>query len=127
MGNKAWGQRLKALRGDFTQRQFAAQIGVSLTSYVEYEKEARAPTLETLIRLQEVTGASLDWLAAGHSTEPNLNVQVLEGVIEAIELEVPDIDAKSRAKLVLLLYKDRMKAISSEPEVMVPAAGKIAS
>jgi transcriptional regulator with XRE-family HTH domain len=116
------------VRGDLTQRQFAGKIGVGLSTYVEYEKETRSPNLETLIRIHEATGVDMHWLAAGVSTPSNLDVQVLEGVIEAIELEVPDIDAKSKAKLVVLLYNDRIAALQREHGDGTPVErGKIAS
>lgn len=125
-----WPQRLKECRGGVSQGEFAAKLGVSRSAYVEYEKGSRSPNLETLIRLVEVTGRSLDWLATGVAAQqsaPQLDTDVLQQVIRAVQDEVPDIDALSKAKLISRLYKDRILALSKENEASPLSRGKEAS
>ena len=59
------GQRLKEVRGTRTQRDWAAELSLSLTMVGEYEKEMRVPRFDTVAFMAEKTGYSLDWIATG--------------------------------------------------------------
>ena len=52
----------KRLGRSFSQRDFAAMLGINRACYGSYERADREPTLETLAALRRVTGVSLDEL-----------------------------------------------------------------
>ena len=60
-------ERLKALRKqkDFSQQELAELAGVHYTHIGRYERGQAKPTTETLRRLAEVLGVSLDYLVDG--------------------------------------------------------------
>ncbi len=68
------GERLKSIRGEASQVEFADKVGVSLSSWRRYELGDRAPDAETLIALHERLGANPLW--------------VLRGVRESVEAEM---------------------------------------
>jgi transcriptional regulator with XRE-family HTH domain len=68
------GLKLKALRGDRNQADFAALLGLPVRTYIRYELGEREPPLETLTRIAKVTGSSIDWIAglASNASAPSL-------------------------------------------------------
>lgn len=58
-------QRLRLLRGDTPQRDFANNINISQSSYSVYEKGHRVPDALTLNRICEETGVTPEWLLMG--------------------------------------------------------------
>jgi len=60
-------KRLKALRKqkDFSQQELAERAGVHYTHIGRYERGQSKPTTETLRRLAEALGVSLDFLVDG--------------------------------------------------------------
>lgn len=106
------GQRLRQVRGNTSLIAFASQIGGNKTSWSLYENEDRWPDLELLIRVRDMTGISLDWLADGdeHQAPPApLDAEILTGIIRAIESETPNLDAASKAKLISAFYSQHQK------------------
>ncbi len=62
---RALGARVRALRGDILQEELARRIGISQGQLSKIESGRLAPTLETLVRLANQFGKSLDWIVAG--------------------------------------------------------------
>lgn len=58
-------ERLRILRGTLGQKEFAKRIGSSQTGVSAYEKGQRKPDYETLIRVSQEFGVTLDWLLLG--------------------------------------------------------------
>lgn len=56
------GKRLESLRGEMTQRQFAANLGIPLTSYTNWLIGPSSPKMEYLIQICTKLGVSSDWL-----------------------------------------------------------------
>ncbi len=58
------GQRIKELRlkAGRTQRDFGEMVGISSASVMNYEKGVKLPPLDTVIKIAETFGASIDWL-----------------------------------------------------------------
>lgn len=69
---------LKQLRkqNKFTQKDVAAQLGVSFQCYQGYEAGYRQPTPEMLCKLADVFEVSVDYLL-GRETQPNKNTALL--------------------------------------------------
>jgi transcriptional regulator with XRE-family HTH domain len=58
----ALGSRIKQLRGEQTQADFARQFRISQAQLSKYELGQTAPPLGLLIRLSKESGRSLDWI-----------------------------------------------------------------
>jgi transcriptional regulator with XRE-family HTH domain len=69
---------LKQLRkqNKFTQKEIAAQLGVSVQCYQGYEAGYRQPTPEMLCKLADIFEVSVDYLL-GHEILPNKNTALL--------------------------------------------------
>jgi transcriptional regulator with XRE-family HTH domain len=118
-----FGRRLRELRGEQSQADFATRTGINHTSYGLYERGARSPDLDFLIRLHKATGASLDWLA-GIRPAQDLSLNVLRSVVMVVEEETPNIDPESKAKLIFRLYSDRIKGQTLGTEADSPKVNK---
>ncbi len=59
---KAFPDRLKALRGNMKQAEFARKLGVAQNSYHRYEAGERVPDINVLSQMASVLGVSADWL-----------------------------------------------------------------
>jgi transcriptional regulator with XRE-family HTH domain len=62
---QAIGGRIRALRGDVLQKELALKIGISQGQLSKIESGRLAPSLETLVRLSNQFGKSLDWIVTG--------------------------------------------------------------
>jgi transcriptional regulator with XRE-family HTH domain len=62
---RAMGLRIRALRGDVLQEDLALKIGISQGQLSKIESGRLAPALETLVRLANQFGKSLDWIVTG--------------------------------------------------------------
>lgn len=62
-------QRLRELRGDKNQADFADSLGFKASAYGHYETGRREPSVDVILQIVEKTGTSLDWLL-GLSTAP---------------------------------------------------------
>jgi len=89
------GERMKAARQQarLTQQQVADAIQSTKASVSQYENDYYHPSLETLVRFSELTGASLDWLILGRETSMGYDRRIRdlpealkEYVIEALLL-----------------------------------------
>jgi len=69
---KAMIERVKLLRKQYAgsrgKSKFARALGISASTYSYYENN-RVPPIEILLKICEVTGADLQWLLTGSSTE----------------------------------------------------------
>jgi len=78
--------RLKTLRGELKQAEFARKVGIAQNTYSRYESGERIPDIEVLVRLAARLGVSTDWL---------LGLDSKDAVPATAAL--PDQDAMSRA------------------------------
>ena len=62
---KAVGLRIRQLRGQTSQEEFAKELGISQAQLSKYELAQTAPPLGVLITLRELRGMSVDWLLTG--------------------------------------------------------------
>ena len=59
------GERIRLVRGEHPQREFAKMVEVSQSSYSVYEQGQRAPDALTLRRICEATKVNPEWLLMG--------------------------------------------------------------
>lgn len=64
------GARIKELRGDLTQKEFADRLEVGRTSIVRYEAGERTPDAEFIARVYAVFKADPIWLLTGIGQKP---------------------------------------------------------
>ncbi len=63
------GERLRRARGEATQEDFASKIGVGRTVLANYEAGRRLPARETLRKVSDLTGLSVNYLLTGFEAE----------------------------------------------------------
>lgn len=54
-----------------TQQQLADQIKMSRAAYAQYELEVNTPTLDNLMRIADLYGTSIDYLAGRYANNTN--------------------------------------------------------
>jgi transcriptional regulator with XRE-family HTH domain len=59
------GLRIRGLRGDTRQEEFALQLGVSQGQLSKVERGKVAPSLDILLGVATKFGKSLDWIVKG--------------------------------------------------------------
>jgi len=62
MDSNKFGNRLRELRGQLTQKQFATKIKISAAALSGYEGGEKNPTLNVLLNISDACDVSLDWL-----------------------------------------------------------------
>lgn len=79
------GERLKELRGNLSQEEFAKKIGISFRTLQRYEVGERIPHPHVLSKIAEKFDTTVDWILTG-----NLNIEkalILEGAKRSHYLE----------------------------------------
>lgn len=115
------GERIRHLRGNLSQAEFAANLGVNKELIGKYERGLNTPGGDILKKMREVTGVSLNWLLTGDgdvfvqsvesrsSQYQNVDKVILELCIERVE----DISSrlgrrfssKKKAQLIAAVYE----------------------
>ena len=63
---KKMGRRIREIRGfDLTQQDMAKILGIGQGAYSKLEKGKALPTLETLVKLSQHSGKTIDWIVNG--------------------------------------------------------------
>jgi transcriptional regulator with XRE-family HTH domain len=62
---RAFGDRLREIRGDATVRDFAERIGIDPSEWNGYETNRKLPSFFKLIEICKKTRTSADWLLFG--------------------------------------------------------------
>jgi len=65
------GGRIRQLRGDLSQVEFAAKLGVHKDLIGKYERGLSIPGGEILAKMRDVLGVSIDWLVTGWEPPPH--------------------------------------------------------
>ncbi len=59
------GERIRQLRGEVSQDDFAPSIGITQSQLSKIERGVLAPSIEMLLRLRKRFGKSVDWILSG--------------------------------------------------------------
>jgi len=106
-GHSRFAQRLRKLRGNATQKEYAKFLGISLRAYQNYES-GKLPKPATINRIAQKAGVGVDWLAWG-------SLQSLAGKIVALKIESDLIhEGLTDAEMKLMNYFFKRGIISSE-------------
>jgi transcriptional regulator with XRE-family HTH domain len=65
------GSRIRIARAERTQEELAAILKVDRTTLGSWEIDRREPSIEYLIKIADVAGVSIDWLAGRDCTPPD--------------------------------------------------------
>jgi len=81
-------ERISLLRkqhaGNRGKSEFARALGISASTYNYYENN-RVPPIEILLKICEVTGADLEWLLTGRSTEKRFASGPNRGLLQKLD------------------------------------------
>jgi transcriptional regulator with XRE-family HTH domain len=66
------GQRIRAIRGEINQTDFAKMIGVRKQNYVSRYEHGRIPNPELLVRIANYGKVTVDWLLTGRGKGPKI-------------------------------------------------------
>lgn len=125
--------RLKELIGDERPYPWAERIGISPATFTRMWNEGVPPKADSLIKISEATGVSIDWLLTGqepmwradliaHTKDGKVLIaevksgygqafdkQMMQDIIEAIEESLDDAGEKlipsEKAKLIVKMYE----------------------
>ncbi len=61
------GSRIRQIRGTESQETFAARVGISKGSIGGYERDENSPSVDVILKICSVTGASVQWLVTGNA------------------------------------------------------------
>jgi transcriptional regulator with XRE-family HTH domain len=78
------GARIKLLRGDSTQTEFADFVGASRVSVARYEAGARTPDAEFLLRLHVRFGIDMAWVLTGVESDERISAPRLSAEEEVL-------------------------------------------
>ncbi|MFY9268533.1 MAG: helix-turn-helix transcriptional regulator [Candidatus Manganitrophaceae bacterium] len=59
------GERIRLVRGNRTQTEFAKALGVKKQNYISRYERGRIPAPDLLVRIAEMGKVSIDWLLTG--------------------------------------------------------------
>ena len=72
------GQRIKLVRGNLTQTEFAKILGIKKQNYISRYESGRIPTHEILLKIAEHGGVTVDWLLTGRQEGRKLGFETRE-------------------------------------------------
>lgn len=108
-------KRLKRLRGDMPQKDFAEKLGVSFDSYRQYETRGGFP-MDKLQRLAEITACPVEYVVTGRISKESvmpMDEDNLAAIIAAIEDYATSrrlkIGPEKKASLIIILYHDLLE------------------
>ncbi len=96
--------RLKTLRNEkgYNQTYVAKQLGITQQAYANYERDARQPDNETLVKLADLFNVSVDYIL-GRTDDRNPNDSLdkqLEGIDFALWGEVHDLTDEEKQDII---------------------------
>lgn len=100
------GEKIGSLRkkAEFSQAEFAEEIGVSRDTIGKYERGDIVPTIEKAKKMAEVLGVSIDFLASEEEREEALNH---DAVIRIKEIQkLPELEKNKIFSVVDSLIRD---------------------
>lgn len=88
------GQRLVELRGDQSQRDFAARLGVHFNTLAAYERGEGAPDLKFVTKISEFSGKPVAWLLG---VSEQVQIQTAVNVVPDGMVEIPRFNVRAAA------------------------------
>ena len=103
-------ERLKELRkkANLTQVEVAEKLGISQPAYASWERGAKKPTQENLIKIAQVLNASVDYLV-GNSEEKSDELDNIELLFRMNSKGLTDEEKKVFKKELIEFMEERKK------------------
>ena len=123
---KAVIERVRDLRKQYAggrgKSKFARALGISASTYSYYEN-SRVPSIEILLKICEVTGADLEWLITGQSTEKRFPSGPNIGLLHKLDDLLTDNPELAEPVLAFIELLCEKKGIEKEFQSRVQLAG----
>ncbi|HUT51879.1 MAG TPA: helix-turn-helix transcriptional regulator [bacterium] len=106
---KAVGQRIRKLRGDKTQVEFAEDLGIRQSMICRYEAGTQLPRVPALFRIAQYEGVSIEWLLTGKAdpaAQPMARDQIINLAAKAL-IKTGDPETKEFTEMMAYLFKNR--------------------
>ncbi len=99
-----FGEKLKELRTNrnIFQKDLAEYIGVSRAIISQYESGDKYPSIDTIEKIAEYFGVTIDYLLGSNNTINDLEEQFPEGV-QVLRRATKELTPEARAKMVKLM------------------------
>ena len=111
MKSKSIGERMKEIRGDISQRQAAALVGIKPQNWNVYEKDQSTPGAEVVIRLCQHFGVSADWLLG--LSEVRTTSKTVDEAARGVRSRLKVLDPNQALRAEIDALKRRMNALES--------------
>lgn len=112
------GQRILAVRDKEPRHSFAKSLGIGTATLQRYENDERQPDVEFLIKLQKLTGYSLEYLVHGKDRAIAVNNGRqfnLSNEEQLIVEKYRTANEQVRRQILLMLLADSPEITTSEP------------
>ena len=118
------GDRIKIIRGETNQTQFASSLGITQTKLSRYERNTTPPEIDFLVRLSRQYAVSLDWLLLGNGcTESSRSSDGDDANIQS-ELAAERTERRELAAENRTLYREK-EALYKEREALLREIGEL--
>jgi transcriptional regulator with XRE-family HTH domain len=108
---EALGDRIKKLRGDTSQTEFAKRYGLSKNTLWSYENETTDPKTSFVTALIEDFGIDANWLLLGAGEPPKPELTSVEAALLDNFRHCPEDEQDAIVKTSALLAKSKAKAL----------------
>lgn len=107
-------ERLKTLRQQvqLTQAQIAEKLDISQQAYASWERGAKKPTQENLVKIAQILNVSIDYLV-GNSDEKSDDLDNMELLFRLNSKGLTDEEKKIFKKELIEFMEDRKKVFRS--------------
>ncbi|HEM3438617.1 helix-turn-helix transcriptional regulator [Streptococcus suis] len=108
-------ERLKELRkkANFTQVEVAEKLGISQPAYASWERGAKKPTQENLVKIAQVLNVSVDYLL-GNSEEKSDELDNIELLFRMNSNGLTDDEKKVFKKELIEFMEERKKIFEKQ-------------
>lgn len=108
-------ERLKNLRkqANFTQVEVAEKLGISQPAYASWERGAKKPTQENLVKIAQVLNVSVDYLV-GNLEEKSDELDNIELLFRMNSKGLTDDEKKVFKKELIEFMEERKKAFDNK-------------
>jgi len=112
------GERIRTIRGEKTQTEFAKDLGVPKQNYISRYERGRIPSPDLLVKIADMGKVSLDWLLVGkrgrggsvEGREPgSLRKNPATREIDSVFSQLKEIDRKALLKMIRSFAKEKLK------------------
>ena len=121
------GDRMRQIRGDMNQSEFAMRLRISKETLGRYERNERQPDSEFLTRLYQAVDVDITWLVTGaekcfvtkqlppiQDVDPELNAIVIDGISQLYDAEDTALAATDLGRIAAQVYSDLVVLQSDE-------------